>query len=252
MVVFVVGKVFGYIIEGVGFDVDEGAKKHPQLRCAEHCRSLVENPVELGLTRLVQLLSAGAFDFLLLLFPLELLSPLFGSPFLFLLVLLSLLFIVALAFLGLFFCLGFGRGCNRRGGVVSLFCCCSWIVDGAVVVRAYGDGGSYALAVKDDCGFSGCTRRGWLGIRVLFYRLDLAEVPGLDGSRSLFSCVPPAVLDLNKLGTGCNLAVDVGSELDLIAGSVEALCGIWANCKSFLLAPRRRATRVDTVLPREM
>jgi hypothetical protein len=49
----------------------------------------------------MQLLSAGAFDFLLLLFPLKLLSPLFGSPFLFLLVLLSLLFIVALAFLGL-------------------------------------------------------------------------------------------------------------------------------------------------------
>jgi hypothetical protein len=70
-----------------------------------------------------------------------------------------------------------------------------------------------ALTVDDDCGFSGCTRRGWLGIRVLFYRLDLAEVPALDGSRSLFSCVPPAVLDLDKLGSGCNLTVDECGEL---------------------------------------
>jgi hypothetical protein len=95
----------------------------------------------------------------------------------------------------------------------------SWIVDGAVVVRAYGEGGSYALAVDDDCGLSGCTRRGWLGVRVLDYGLDLAEVPALDGSGPLLSCVPPAVLDLDKLGTGCNLTVDVGGELDLIAGS---------------------------------
>jgi hypothetical protein len=70
-------------------------------------------------------------------------------------------------------------------------------MNGAVVVRAYGDGGSYALAVNDDCGFGGCTRRGWLGIRVLFYRLDLAEVSALNGSGPLLSCVPPAVLDLD-------------------------------------------------------
>jgi hypothetical protein len=45
----------------------------------------------------MQLLSAGAFGFMLLLFPLEMLFPLFGFPLLFLLVLLSLLFVVALA-----------------------------------------------------------------------------------------------------------------------------------------------------------
>src|SRR5258706_14118999 len=92
------------------------------------------------------------------------------------------------------------------------------MVSVAIVVCAYGDCGSYPLAVGDDCGFRGCARRGWFGVRVLFYRLDLAEVPALDGSGPLLSCVPPSVLDLDKLGTGCNLTVDVSRELDLIAG----------------------------------
>jgi hypothetical protein len=92
-------------------------------------------------------------------------------------------------------------------------------VYGAIVVCAYGESRSYALAVDDDCGLSGCTRRGWLGVRVLDYRLDLAEVPALDRSGPLLSCVPPAVLDLDELGTACNLTVDVAGELDLIAGS---------------------------------
>jgi hypothetical protein len=99
-------------------------------------------------------------------------------------------------------------------------------VYGAIVVRAYGEGGFYALAVDDDGGLSGCTRRGWLGVRVLFYRLDLAEVPALDGSGPLLSCVPPSVLDLDKLGPGRNLTVDVGGEFDLIAGSGEALIAV--------------------------
>ena len=75
-------------------------------------------------------------------------------------------------------------------------------------------------------GFAAAARRGWLGIRVLDYRLDLAEVPVLDGSGPLLSCVPPAVLDLDKLGPGCNRAVDMLSELDLIAGSEEALVAV--------------------------
>jgi hypothetical protein len=220
LVVLVVGgKLFRYVIEGVRIDIDEGAEKYPQLRCAEHGRSFVENPVELGYTRFMQLLFPGAFGFMFLLFPLELLFPLFGFPLLLLLVLLSLLFVVALAFLGLFLCLGFGRGRNCRGGIGGLFFLCSWVVYGAIVVCAYGESGSHALAVDDDCGLSGCTRRGWLGVRVLDYLLDLAEVAALYGSGPLLSCVPPAVLDLDKLGTGCNLTVDVSRELDLIAGS---------------------------------
>jgi hypothetical protein len=94
--------LFRYVIEGIRVDSDEGAEKYPQLCCAEHGRGLFDNAVELGYTRLMQLLSTGAFGFMLLLFPLELLFPLFGFPLLLLLVLLSLLFIVVLAFLGLF------------------------------------------------------------------------------------------------------------------------------------------------------
>src|ERR1700692_3645567 len=139
----------------------------------------------------MQLLSTGAFGFTLLLFPLELLFTFFRFPLLFLLVLLSLLFIVALAFLGLFLCLGFGRGCHCGGRIGGLFFCRSWIVYRAVVIRAYGESGSYALAIDDDCGLSGCARRGWLGVRVLDYRFDLAEVATLDGSGPLLSCVPP-------------------------------------------------------------
>jgi len=156
---------------------------------------------------------------MLLLFPLELLFTLFGFPLLLLLVLLSLLFVVALAFLGLFLCLGVGGGCHCRGGIGGLFRHRSWIVYRAVVVCAYGESGSYALAEDDDCGFRGCARRGRLGVRVLDYRLDLAEVSALDGSGPLLSSVSPAVLDLDKLGTVCDLAVDVSGELDLIAGS---------------------------------
>jgi hypothetical protein len=37
----------------------------------------------------------------------------------------------------------------------------------------------------------------------------------------------------------------VRREFCLIAAGIGALCGIWANCKSFLLALRRRADRVS-------
>ena len=72
-------------------------------------------------------------------------------------------------------------------------------------------------------GLSGCTRRGWLGVRVFDYRLDLAEVPALDGSGPLLSCVPPAVLDLDEVGTGYDLAVDMHRDLGLKTFSVQAL-----------------------------
>jgi hypothetical protein len=125
-----------------------------------------------------------------------------------------------------------------------LFFCCSWVVYWASVVRAYGESGSYALTVGNDCGLSGCTGRGWLGVRVLDYDLDLAEVPALDGPGPLLSWVPPAVLDLDKLRARCNLAVDVSRELDLVARSREALCGIRATGKYFLLARHSRASHL--------
>jgi hypothetical protein len=58
----------------------------------------------------------------------------------------------------------------------------------------------------------------------------------------------PAILDLDKLGTGCNLVVDVSRELDLIAGSREALCGIRATSKYFLQARHRHVRRVRRVV----
>lgn len=105
LVVLVVGsKLFGYVIEGVRVDIHEGAKKHPQLRFAEHNGALSRTRSEFGYTRLMQPS------------PLELLSILFGFSLLFLLKLLSLLLVAALPFLGLFLCLGFGRGCHCWAG----------------------------------------------------------------------------------------------------------------------------------------
>jgi hypothetical protein len=47
--------------------------------------------------------------------------------------------------------------------------------------------------------------------------------------------------DLDELGLGCNRRGDMRVHLGLIVAWIGALCGIWANRKSFLLAPRRRA-----------
>ena len=50
--------------------------------------------------------------------------------------------------------------------------------------------------------------------------------------------------DLDELRLRCDLLGNVSGNLGLIAAWVGALCGIWANSKSFLLAPGRRADRV--------
>jgi hypothetical protein len=49
--------------------------------------------------------------------------------------------------------------------------------------------------------------------------------------------------DLNKFRLGGDLLVYVRIQLGGVASRVGALCGIWANCKSFLLAPRRHANQ---------
>ena len=66
-------------------------------------------------------------------------------------------------------------------------------------------------------------------------------VPGdrLLAFRLLFVCSA----DLDKLRLGGNLCLYVGVQLRRIAVRVGALCGIWANCKSFLPALRCRAGR---------
>jgi len=50
--------------------------------------------------------------------------------------------------------------------------------------------------------------------------------------------------DLYQLRFGCYGLADVRFDLRGIAFRIGALCGIWANCKSFLLARRRRVDRV--------
>ncbi len=92
-------------------------------------------------------------------------------------------------------------------------------MDRAVVVGANGKGAAYALAINDDGGFSCLARCYWLGVGVVGV-LDLAEVAALDGSGPLFLRAAVAVLDLDKLGTGGNLAVDVGVDLGVEARGV--------------------------------
>jgi hypothetical protein len=69
-------------------------------------------------------------------------------------------------------------------------------------------------------------------------------VAALHRSGSLLLGIAPAVLDLNESGMGCNLPVKECLNLAVVAGSVEALCGIRATGKCFPLARRHRAPRV--------
>jgi hypothetical protein len=50
--------------------------------------------------------------------------------------------------------------------------------------------------------------------------------------------------DLDKLRLCGDLGLDVRFQFGGVAIWIGALCGIWANCKSFLLARRRRVDRV--------
>jgi hypothetical protein len=118
-------------------------------------RGVLDDALECGGTRFLQLFLAGAFGLVFLLSPLFFLPALLGSALLLFLVLFPLLFVVALTLLGLCFRFSFGRGCDGRGGMGGLCCRCLWIVYRAVVVRAYSGGGADALTVDDDCGLGG-------------------------------------------------------------------------------------------------
>ena len=97
----------------------------------------------------------GQFGLVLLLSPFLFLPPLFRPALLHLGVLPLLLLVLLLPLFGLFLGLLFRCGCHGGCGVCGLPCGCAWVVDGAVVVGANGEGGAYALAVDDDGGFSG-------------------------------------------------------------------------------------------------
>ena len=68
---------------------------------------------------------------------------------------------------------------------------------------------------------------------VLVSRQDLAA----------FLLLAVGAADLHKLRLRCDLLGDVFANPGLIAAWISALCGIWANRKSFLLAPRRHASQ---------
>ena len=128
--------------------------------------------------------------------------------------------------LGLLVRLGWLCGWHDGSGVLGLPRCGAGVVDGALVVRAYGDGGPYPLAEDDDGGL-GCFAAWYrLGIRVVNYRLNLFVDAPLHGSGSLLLGVAVPILNLDEFGLGRDLAVDVGVDLRLEARRVEALIAL--------------------------
>ncbi|MGA7159116.1 MAG: hypothetical protein WBY53_19880 [Acidobacteriaceae bacterium] len=82
------------------------------------------------------------------------------------------------------------------------------------------------LAVNDDASFRRFAWHDWFGVRVIGSGLDLPNVATLNGTRSLFLGIPPAVLDLNESGMSGNLSIKVCLHLGVIAGTVEALVAL--------------------------
>jgi len=74
-------------------------------------------------------------------------------------------------------------------------------------------------------------------------RLDLDVLVAGEGRAAAVGgrCRSIGRRDLYQLGFGRDGLRDKPVQLGLVASRVGALCGIWANRKSFLLAPRRRA-----------
>jgi hypothetical protein len=116
---------------------------------------------------------------------------------------------------------------------------------GAIGIRANGDGLSDVPAKDDDGGFG--VWAGRLGVRVVGC-VEFAVSVFLQRAGTLLFRAAPRGLKLHKLRPCGKLPVDVCGRLHLVAGRVKALCGIWANCKSFLLVPRRHAGRSAFVL----
>jgi len=58
-------------------------------------------------------------------------------------------------------------------------------------------------------------------------------------NRAAFLLSAVSRADLDYFRSGGNGLGHVRCEFRLVATRIDALCGIWANCKSFLLAPRR-------------
>ena len=110
----------------------------------------------------------------------------------------------------------------------------------AVVVRANGKGGAHALTVDHEGRFCSGARHYGFGIGICVVDFYLAEVSAPDGSGALLLGDSVVVLDLYKLGTGGNLAVDVGVYLRMKARGVKALVALHVG----------RQRSVETAAPR--
>jgi hypothetical protein len=95
-------------------------------------------------------------------------------------------------------------------------------VNGAIVVRAYSQGGAYALAIDDDGGLGRRARHGGFRVGIIYRRFDLTVVAALECSGPLLFRIPPYGLDLHQLGTGGDLTVDMVCDLGLEATPVQA------------------------------
>ncbi len=213
--------------EGVGVEIDEGAKDGSQLSRGEDGRGLLDDALEGRLALLAEFVALGELCLAFLFFALLLLAAFFCPAFLLLLMSLALCLMLLAALLGLSVGFSLGRGGNNGRGVLGFLCGltggCAGVVDGALVVGANGEDGPYALAVDDDCGFGGFAGGYRLGVGVLVGGVDFAEVSTLDAVGPLLARFAPRILDLHQLGTGGDFAVDHGVDFGMKARGVEAL-----------------------------
>jgi hypothetical protein len=114
---------------------------------------------------------------------------------------------VGLTLCSFLFRLNFWRWCHCGDWMGGCFGCCLWVMHRAMFVGAYGQLAAKLFAVDDDGRFGGFARHHWLRVRVVDHGLQFPNVAALDGSRSLFLGIAPAILDLNEAGMGSNLPV---------------------------------------------
>ena len=209
--------------EVVWVKVDEGAKKHPQLRCGEREGGVRKDALEGGDAGLALFLAAGLLGFVLLLLPLELGFALLLFAFLFGLVLGHALLMPGLTLRRLFLGFLFGRGGDGGRRVGGALCRDVGVMHRAIGIRANGDGFSDVPAKDDDGGFGVGAWR--LGVRVVG-GIELAVLMFLQRTGTLLFRVAPRCLKLHKLRPCGKLPVDVGGGLHLVAGRVKALVAL--------------------------
>ena len=181
-------------------------------------RGVLKDAIKGGLAASDDFGSAIVLGPVLLLLALERGLALLLFAFLFGLVLGHALFVLGFALRGFLLRLDFRRGCHRRDGMGCCFGCCLWVMHRAMLVRANGELATKLLAVHNDGIFSGFARHHWFHVRIVGHGVKFANMAALQRSGSLPLEVTPAVLDLNKAGMGCNLAVKECLNLAVVAG----------------------------------